>query len=175
MVQLVKDYLQKEQPGPWLMTVDNLDDLRSLKEEIDDTDSSDLLDYLPQCMHGKLLFTTRSKEAVMALTGSGAIVEVPAMDADEAQKLLRGKLDDDHDDTFKQDCLDLVMALEYLPLPISHAASYIREMDSTLAKYLRMFNDDRKRTKLLKHRYEDLARDGEQNNTVLTTSRIEHR
>jgi hypothetical protein len=134
------------------MTVDNLDDLRSLKGEIDDTDSTDLLDYLPQCTHGKLLFTTRSKEAAMALTGSGAIVEVPAMDADEAQKLLRGKLDDDHDDALKQDCLDLVMALEYLPLPISHAASYIRERDSTPAKYLWMLSNDQKRAKLLKHR-----------------------
>ncbi|KAE9371963.1 hypothetical protein N431DRAFT_456722 [Stipitochalara longipes BDJ] len=169
MLQLVKDYLQKEQAGPWLMMVDNIDDLRSLRGEIDENDSSDLLDYLPQCTHGKLLFTTRSKEAALALTGSGSIVEVPAMDADEAQKLLRGKLDDDNDDTLKQDCLELVMALEYLPLPISHAASYIREMDSTPAKYLRMFNDDRKRTKLLKHRYDDLARDGEQNSTVLTT------
>jgi tetratricopeptide (TPR) repeat protein len=169
MLQLVKDYLQKEKAGPWLMMVDNIDDLRSLRGEIDETDSSDLLDYLPQCTHGRLLFTTRSKEAALALTGTGAIVEVPAMDANEAQKLLRGKLDDDNDEAVKQDCLDLVMALEYLPLPISHAASYIREMDSTPAKYLRMFNDDQKRTKLLKHRYDDLARDGEQNNTVLTT------
>jgi tetratricopeptide (TPR) repeat protein len=173
VLQLVKSWLQREQTGPWLITVDNVDDLRSLRGETDETDEADdfnLLQYLPQCGHGKLIFTTRSKIAALRLTGGGAIVQIPTMDANEAQQLLQGKLDDD--DATKQDCFDLVKALEYLPLPISHAASYIREMDITPARYLRMFNDDQKITKLLKHTYEDLARDGGQNNTVLKTWRI---
>ena len=173
VLELVKSWLQREQMGPWLITVDNVDDLPTLRGETDDTDDADdfnLLQYLPQCSHGKMIFTTRSKTAALRLTGSGAIVQVPTMDAREAQQLLHVKLDDDA--ATKQDCLDLVKALEYLPLPISHAASYIRQMQITPAKYLRMFNDDHKITRLLKHTYEDLARDGGQNNTVLKTWRI---
>jgi hypothetical protein len=71
MLQLVKNPLQKKQAGSWLMMVDNIDDLSNLRGNIDETDSSDLLDYLSQCTHGKLLFTTRSKEAAVALAGAG--------------------------------------------------------------------------------------------------------
>jgi hypothetical protein len=75
ILQLVKSWLQREQTGSWLITVDNVDDLRSLKGETDETDDFDLLQYLPQCSHGKLIFTTRSKTAALKLTGNGAIVQ----------------------------------------------------------------------------------------------------
>jgi len=160
------------------MIIDNVDDIKSLKgQAVTNSESGDfvfdLLKYLPQCSNGRLLFTTRSKTAALRLTGSGSIIEIPPMDAKEAQELLRVRLKDDRSLTMAQDCLDLVYALEYLPLAVSHAASYIREMDITPARYLRMFNDsDRKRTRLLTHTYEDLARDQGQSNTVLTTWRI---
>jgi tetratricopeptide (TPR) repeat protein len=177
-LDLVKTWLRGDFSSKWLMIVDNVDDIKSLKgQAANNTDAGesgfDLLKYLPQCSHGKLLFTTRSKTAALRLTGNGSVIEIPSMDANEAQELLRVRLKDDNSTTTAQDCLDLVKALEYLPLAVSHAASYIREMDITPARYLRMFNDsDKKRTKLLTHTYEDLARDEGQSNTVLTTWRI---
>jgi tetratricopeptide (TPR) repeat protein len=177
-LDLVKTWLRGDSSSKWLMIVDNVDDMKSLKgkgvEIIDGGESEfNLLKYLPECTHGKLLFTTRSKTAALRLTGNGPIVQIPSMDANEAQELLRVRLKDDASPATAQDCLDLVKTLEYLPLAVSHAASYIREMEITPARYLRMFNDgDKKRTKLLTHTYEDLARDDGQSNTVLTTWRI---
>lgn len=178
-LDLVKTWLRGDFSFKWLMIVDNVDDLKSLKgeavEAIDAGESGfNLLKYLPQCAHGKLLFTTRNKTAALKLTGNGPVVFIPSMDASEAQELLRVRLKDDASPRTAQDCLDLVKALEYLPLAVTHAASYIREMvDMTPALYQKRFNDsDKKRTKLLTHTYEDLARDDGQSNTVLTTWRI---
>jgi hypothetical protein len=152
------------------MIIDNVDNLRILNRETD-SDAFDLLKYLPQCSHGKLLFTTRSKTAGFRLTGGVVVVPIPTMEPDEAQRLLQVKLDHT-DDVLRQDCFNLVKALEYLPLPISHAASYIREMDITPSQYLRVFNDDKRTTKLLKYTYEYLAHEEGQSNTVLTSWRI---
>ncbi|KAG9230834.1 P-loop containing nucleoside triphosphate hydrolase protein [Amylocarpus encephaloides] len=172
-LDLVKSWLQRETAVPWLMIVDNVDDLRTLKGETSQVDmaSFNLLKYLPQCDHGKLLFTSRSRTAALRITGGGMVVKLPLMDVSEAQQLLQVRLDEDNSQA-SQDYLELVKALEYLPLAISHAASYIREMSITPARYLRLFNDDKKMARLLKHTYEDLARDGGQSNTVITTWRI---
>ena len=178
-LDLVKTWLRGDLSSKFLMIVDNVDDMKSLKgEAIDSIDAGEtgfnLLQYLPQCSQGKLLFTTRSKTAALRLTGNGAVIEIPTMDANDARDLLRVRLKDDDDPTTSQDCLDLVKALEYLPLAVSQAASYIREMDDmTPALYLRRFNKgDKKRTELLTHTYEELARDEGQSNAVLTTWQI---
>lgn len=159
------------------MIVDNMDDMKSLRgSERQGAAAStiNLLRYIPQCNQGQLLFTTRSKSAALRLTNGGSIIQVEAMEAREAQELLQIKLGDDGDASETvQASLELVKTLEYLPLAVSHAASYIREMDITPARYLKMFNEgEEKRTRLLKHTYEDLARDSGQTNTVLTTWRI---
>lgn len=174
-LDLVKSWLQRETTIPWLMVVDNVDDLRSLNGvKTGGHDAGfNFLKYLPQCKHGKLLFTTRSRIAALKLTGIGMIVDIPNMDVTEAQQLLQVKLDED-DSQSSQDFLELVNALDCLPLAISHAAAYMKEMEITPSNYLRLFNhsNSKKRQKLLEHPYEDLARDERQSDTVVTTWQI---
>lgn len=174
-LDLIKLWLQREKTVPWLMVVDNVDDLRSLSGAKSDGHGTgfNFLKYLPQCNHGKLLFTTRSRIAALKLTGVGMIVDIPNMDVSEAQQLLQVRLDEDSSQT-SQDCLELVKALECLPLAISHAAAYMKEREITPSNYLRLFNhsNSKKRQKLLEHPYEDLAREEGQSNTVITTWQI---
>ncbi|KAF7942882.1 uncharacterized protein EAE97_006336 [Botrytis byssoidea] len=168
--------------GKWILMLDNVDDASFLvqaqsvgrdgqrNDHIDN--SRPLITYLPQCQNGSVLFTTRSKSAALKLVEQRDIIAVEPMGMADALALFEKKLGqcDDGNNT-----AELVEALEFMPLAIVQAASYIlqRIPRYSLHDYLEDFRkNDRKRTNLLHHNGEQFRRDWEANNSILVTWQI---
>lgn len=138
MLGLVRDWLQATQAGPWLMILDNADDVKLFcphnisefkvaSKQVDkntpmsQSDQRPLAAYLPKCCHGTILVTSRSMDAAEKLTGNHkAIYQVSAMDGVQGLQLLQNKLSGDFD---KNTAMDLLQALDCIPLAITQAAA----------------------------------------------------
>lgn len=98
--QLLHDWLCDGRSRPWLVVLDNADDARvlggvpSAHERAGDSTTSGqqekaLLEYLPQCDHGKILVTSRSRDAAKELVYWKDIVAVEPIEAAQAMTCLR--------------------------------------------------------------------------------------
>ncbi|KAK3344474.1 hypothetical protein B0T25DRAFT_573411 [Lasiosphaeria hispida] len=129
-----------------------------------------LATYLPQSRNGSILITTRNSDLAFRLTGRRPnMIEIGPIVQTDALKLLGKKLGSLLDAAV---AVDLVQALDFVPLAISQAAAYIqtRAPRSSPEKYLAEFRDsERKRGSLLEYDGGDLRRDGGASNAILTT------
>ncbi|KAK7591913.1 hypothetical protein V3481_006550 [Fusarium oxysporum f. sp. vasinfectum] len=186
---LVRDWLQTEEAGSWLMILDSADDVNlfypihisgdkavtGLADEntIARTDQQPLAAYLPKCCNGTILVTSRSMDAAERLTGSHkAIHRVSTMDDAQGFQLFRNKLDGDFD---KHAAADLLRALDYIPLAITQAAAYIsrRAPRISIKSYLDTFREsDKKKGSLLNRDAGDLRRYETVSNSVVTTWQV---
>ncbi|KAL0929601.1 Kinesin light chain 5 [Colletotrichum truncatum] len=169
---LVRDWLQRDDAGAWLMIVDNVDDVTLLlsKDGVDDSTPTPIASYLPNSDNGKILFTSRSRDAAERLTGTGkTILEVPVMDKEQALLLLQNKIGQDIDEAA---ALSLIHTLDYIPLAISQAAAYIHKRSPrvTFHSYLDEFQKSEKRKgTLLRSDRGDIRRyEGVSNSVIIT-------
>ena len=86
----------------------------------------------------------------------------------DAEELLKTLIGEDISD--KDGMTELLGLLEYLPLAISQAASFIAENSTSISQYYQMYNESEASSiELLSEDFEDLARDSESRNPVATT------
>jgi tetratricopeptide (TPR) repeat protein len=100
------------------------------------------------------------------------IIPVEAMDASHAISLFEKKLGEQAN---REDMIQLSTALEFMPLAIVQAASYIkqREPRQSVRQYLERFrNSDRQKFSLLNYEDGHLRRDPEAKNAILATWQI---
>ncbi|KAI3572984.1 P-loop containing nucleoside triphosphate hydrolase protein [Fusarium oxysporum f. sp. albedinis] len=174
VLRLVRDWLQTEEAGSWLMIWDNADDVNLFypihnsgdkavtgfanENTIARTDQQPLAAYLPKRRNGTILITSRSMDAAERLTGSHkAIYSVPTMDDAQGLQLFQNKLDD---------CI---------PLAITQAAAYInrRAPRVSVKTYLDTFQEsDKKKGNLLNRDAGDLRRDETVSNSVVVTWQV---
>ncbi|KAK8120307.1 hypothetical protein PG999_004427 [Apiospora kogelbergensis] len=182
--QLLYDWLRGENSGRWVLILDNVDAADFLlhnpaghSEQRDgaDSQSQPLVSYLPNCQHGSILVTTRSKHAALTLAEERDIIAVDPMHQVEAMTLAQKKLErlDKQGDieTLKL----LVQTLECMPLAIVQASAYIsqRAPRCSVRQYLEKFaQSDRKRATLLDYEAGQLRRDGEAKNSIIITWQI---
>ncbi|GAB1311975.1 hypothetical protein MFIFM68171_02185 [Madurella fahalii] len=180
--QLVHDWLGDERNGRWVLILDNLDNARFLTAscvggdghpaDIDSTNSQPLIRCLPQCQHGSILVTSRSREAASELVEDRDIIAVDPMDKEDALTLMRRKLSQ-HEVGDGMD--ELATALEYMPLAIAQAAAYISQTwpPYSVLQYLRKFRkSDRQKAGLLSYESGKLRRDASAKNSILITWQI---
>ena len=181
--QLVHDWLLDDRKGKWVFILDNVDDAsflvkaRSTAQDgqtngIESGNLRPLVAYLPQCPHGSILITTRSRDIALKLVEQRNIIEVEPMNKADALELFASKLGGDDS---SNDATELVAALEFMPLAIVQAAAYIsqRAPRYSVRDYLRDFQkSDRKRTSLLDREGGQLRRDREAKNSILITWQI---
>jgi tetratricopeptide (TPR) repeat protein len=181
--QLLHDWLCDSRSRPWLLVLDNADDARVLLgkppvcERAGDSAASDqhektLLEYLPQCDHGKILVTSRSKEAAKELVDWKDIVAVEPMEAEQALSLLEKKLDQAYE---VRDVIALARALDCMPLAMAQAAAYIcqRAGRCSVQEYVeKLGRCDKSETSVLDVNERDLRRDREANNSIMLTWQI---
>lgn len=172
---MVKTWLADEDNGPWLLILDNADDATVLlNPSISDTGNGvasvqrRLLGFLPRVQHGAVLITTRDQSCALRLNGyRGTPIEVLEMTLDESVELLRVFLPE----ADQEEASELVGEVENLPLAISQAGAYIKEVwRFSIPKYLAIYrrsNEDR--AALLNKDKEDLRRDGGVPNSVITS------
>ena len=180
VLRLVHDWLRDEANGRWVMVVDNVDDVetfyasrkRQRQRHVNETDDSaqiPLATYLPQSRNGAILVTSRSQDAATRLVGGyNRTKRVLAMDEGEGLQLLRNKL---LDPPVEESTVDLLRALDCIPLAVVQAAAYInRRRRMTVAGYLAEFRkDSKKRENLLNWDAGELRRDESASNSVVTT------
>ena len=174
--QLVHDWLRNESKGRWVLILDNVDDARFLLDNQPTTSASvskPLREYLPQSENSCILITTRNREAALKLVEPHDVIAVDPMDETHALALFEKKLGVQEDN--KEDITELVTVLEFMPLAIFQAATYITERwpRCSVRQYLEQFRkSDSKRTSLLDYNGGQLRRDREAKNSIIITWQI---
>ena len=131
-LELVTNWLCSPSHEDWLLVLDNYDDVRV-----------DLREFLPAGMLGAVLITSRDRKAIGSVATSG--LALSAMDAVDAGRLfldiqgssteiLRNKATAHPEADILE---DILKELQYFPLAIDQAASFIRENSPmTFQEYL---------------------------------------
>jgi tetratricopeptide (TPR) repeat protein len=127
----LKEWLESEDSGDWVLVVDNADNPSEFRDSR----------YIPQRLKGKLIVTTRSRRVANQLGCEP--VEVPKMDANEAEVLFQRLYTGIVPATDTGLIRDLLEALEYLPLAIAGATAYMGETGTLPTEYLEIFNSTR--------------------------------
>lgn len=175
-LDLVYDWLTGNET--WLMVLDNADDKdvffdqrQTIEFQGSDSQRAPLVMYLPQTSRaGSILITSRNRDTAFRLTNSvESLADVPYMGKEDAIALLCKRLPEDH--SSDDDRLELVELLDYLPLAITQAASYIavKRTRMTISRYSDFL---RKNENILLDDMGDLRRDPTIRNSVLLTWHI---
>jgi hypothetical protein len=182
----VHDWLHDDRKGKWVLILDNVDDASFLVDAhtgqsgqtsgIKSGSSRSLVSYLPQCPHGSILITTRSRDEALKLVEQRDIITIGPMSSEDALKLFENKLGGDDDGSDNGDvAAELLVALEFMPLAIVQAAAYIirRKPRYSVREYLLAFRESNpKRTSLLDYNGKQVRRDREATSSILVTWQI---
>jgi Tetratricopeptide repeat len=180
IVEIVFDWLSDEDNGPWLLVLDNADDQGmffepAIRPQLDDALQQQLgmlARYLPRSTQGAVLITTRDRRVGERFAERGKPIVVLPLDIADATSMLRSRLPD-HLDLPTAEVAELLERLQYLPLAITQAASYINEEDVTLARYLELLRPENADAKLLLEQdYYDPKRHPDIHNSVFRTWKI---
>ena len=174
ILQLVYQWLCDAQNGRWLMVLDNADDDGIFFSGNKSKERGPLERFLPQAAHGSILITSRNSLAARNLVASdGHVVDVQPMSEEDSLALLRVRVPDPHSGESEEMEKALVQALEFIPLAITQAGSYIanRSPRVTVSRYLQLFcESESNQTHLLQHEdAKDLRRDPGIRHAVITT------
>ncbi|KAJ5300978.1 uncharacterized protein N7443_005980 [Penicillium atrosanguineum] len=178
--KLVCDWLQDAKNKNWVLILDNVDDNEILHAPIpikpeqqadngNGTFKQPLSAFIPQCQHGLIIMTTRSRSVASRMVDDSDIITVNPMDESQASALMEKKLGMHAN---REDILKLTEALEFLPLAIVQAAAYIkcRAPRCSIPQYLEnLQGNDHKTARLLNHEAGHRRRDWEAKNSILIT------
>ncbi|GIZ48288.1 hypothetical protein CKM354_001135600 [Cercospora kikuchii] len=172
LLELLSQWLGDKSKGKWLAILDNLDDVdASASSRTNPGARRRLTDYFPVCDHGSVVVSTRSKTVAQQLVYDEFIIAVEPMDAQHANLLLEKRLGPHGRDDYDR----LATALDFIPLAMSQAASYIRERGrrSSVEHYLHKIEINRQsRSELLRRDARLPDRDWEASASVITTWQI---
>ena len=177
--RLVYNWMRDERKGKWILILDNVDDAGFLLDTqltargppsgLDSRDSQPLREYLPRSRNGSTLMTTRTRGTALQLVEENDMIAVEPMDESRALALFEKKLRM-QDNT--KDMVELATALEFMPLAIVQAATYIsqRVPYCSIQQYLREFQrGDGKRSSLLNYEGGHLRKDWDAKNSIIIT------
>ncbi|KAJ5358338.1 uncharacterized protein N7496_010751 [Penicillium cataractarum] len=124
--------------------------------------------------HGSILVISRNGLAARNLVGDHAhVITVQPMNEEDSIVLLRARIPGAQSGESREDEKALVQALEFVPLAITQAGSYIANRPSrvTISRYLQLFREsESNQAHLLQHKdAKDLRRDPSIRHAVVTT------
>jgi hypothetical protein len=181
--QLLDNWLSNTSNGPWLIVLDNADDARVLLEKSKIGEQAGVattstqqtnarLEYLPQCDHGAVLVTSKTREVAKELVYWKDIIAVKPMNEEQALALLCKKLDTWYTE---QHAPRLAQGLDFMPLALAQAAAYICQSDGrcSIQQYLvKLKQCDKSEASVLDLDERDLRRDREASNSIMLTWQI---
>jgi tetratricopeptide (TPR) repeat protein len=127
----VRRHLSSAAAGPWLLVVDNADDVDVVLGSSDAPGG--LFQYLPESESGVVLYTTRSPDVASRATDE---VELHEMSEQEATAMLEKSLKRKGLMGNEARVKELLDELTYLPLAIAQAAAYLDRNRLSVADYL---------------------------------------
>nr|RBQ95949.1 hypothetical protein FVER53263_08500 [Fusarium verticillioides] len=167
VLERVKQWLEAQHHKPWLMVIDNVDELDLFYG------TGGLGRYFPTCAHGKLLITTRNRQVAVRATKGRGFIEVSRMTDCEARELLCAHLGCLESDI--ADLSTLALKLEYLPLILVQAAAFIQENSISVREYLALLKNDKNMVELLNEDFETSGKDPDSLRAVARTWMISFR
>ena len=166
MLQLVRDWLEMKYKCKWLMIIDNVDDhgfFGSLSSA-----GKSLREYVPQSTNGTgtIIYTTRNRDIGIDLSLDRDPIIVPSMEPEEARDLLgKGILANT-----KEEQLELLDALVYLPLAISQAVAFMAKRKRSVTEYTKLYRQgESARMRLLGQKFSSHGRETRPLESVVTT------
>ncbi|PNP56058.1 hypothetical protein THARTR1_03583 [Trichoderma harzianum] len=154
----------------WLLILDNADDLTLFGVGVGGQTKS-LFEYIPHGPGGTVLWTSRD-EQIVNLVGPLRGVLISHMGIKEAENLLAmTRREDIRADEIKEAKL-LLQELQWLPLAISQAGSYMLRTSTPIKKYLSKLLEGESRWDMLKQSQHDRHRRPDVPNSVLETWNI---
>jgi hypothetical protein len=127
----VRQYLSSEAAGRWLLVVDNADNVQLICGSPDAPEGLD--SYLPQSEHGRIVFTTRSRD--VALRVAEETVKLDEFSLSEAKMLLEKLVTRKELIKDAGSVTELLHELMLLPLAITQAAAYLERNEVSSAEY----------------------------------------
>lgn len=127
--------------------------------------------YLPQSENGWILVTTQNESVALNLVEESEIIPIEPMNDFDALALVEKKLGEK---IGKSDAVELVKALDFMPLAIIQSAAYIRQRgsDFSIRDYLTEFYKyNTPKTSFLNRESRHL-RNQEAENSIITTAQI---
>ncbi|KAL3595984.1 hypothetical protein FPOAC2_10354 [Fusarium poae] len=162
-----RDYLSSEEAGKWFLIIDNADNIETLHGKAQG--SGGIVEFVPGCEHGYVLFTTRSREVADSVAQTN-VLRLSGMDERDARALLRSSLieKDQMQNTVLVD--KLLRTLAYLPLAITQASAYMRINQLAIEEYLQLLqNTSQDMAELLSVGFRDGTHYGSAQGAVVTT------
>ena len=163
MLDQIRTWLSNPNNGSWLMIIDGVDDVLTVNSVPPSNNTKgtsvpiqalsavrELGYYIPTPTHGRLLYTTNNRSTAEILASKGRIIEVKSLDHDDATFLLEKQLierpahwsdEKSAQQIWRDDELqELAKKLDYIPLALVQAASYLRETSLSIVDYLQLLN-----------------------------------
>jgi len=164
-----KQWLESTESGEWILFLDNADDLSDFAGN-----HSDISQFIPQGPKGTIIVTTRSRQVASRLNCEA--IPITAMDVDEAVQLFAQRCPQYKSAKDVEAVSTLLESLDYLPLAVVGATSFIVEMDTSPSEYLELLNSTKQtRQRLLSTEFNDIHREvsegsgGDMTESVLST------
>jgi hypothetical protein len=135
-------WLNNDANGQWLLVLDNAETFfgssRYASSGQDGQSPTALVSYLPQSSKGAMIITARDRRAGDRLVGKENSITVMPFGTEDAKRLLQNTLRED--ELYDEESTALLEALEFLPLAIIQAATFIRENDINIVNFLNHYD-----------------------------------
>lgn len=168
--RLVKTKLGNDDFGPWLMIVDNADDIDVLFKPLNYGDMTRLIDFLPWSRKGSTVFTTRTAKVAIDLAGSN-VIELSKLGRQKAFQLVNTRLLHDRAELNTEVVTaEFFAMLAFLALAIIQALAFINKNNCTLFEYISLHRaSEGSAAELLSREFEDPGRYRDSESPVATT------
>ena len=155
----------------WLLILDNTDDLTAFgvgQKQSGSEEKHSLYDFVPRGPAGTVLWTSRDRRIGGSLVSPRRAINVSSMAEGEARILLETVMCKQIDEE-SQDAMALLAELEWLPLPVSQAAAYMRRTSTPIVEYVSRLRRRMKRWEVFHVTEFDRHRRREVSNNILQT------
>ncbi|OBT68997.1 hypothetical protein VE03_01402 [Pseudogymnoascus sp. 23342-1-I1] len=148
LMREVRKWFSQPENGQWLFVFDNVNDPEAIFQHPIDGQTRSILDYLPHNhLGGQIIITSTTKDA--ADIANAELIEVDILSTSEARLLIRSYLPQPPDSSTSEDLDMLADTLSCIPLALTQASKYLRQMQKTAKEYLFMLQDGSQKALLL--------------------------
>lgn len=137
---MLKNYLERLGPRPWLMVLDNLDDIDMVAASTSDSSTqefSQISTFIPVSEYGQILVTTRDQRIGLRLSGNKGSLDVEPLSGESACQMLQNRLTPATSHSLSS-LAQICEHLENLPLAISQAAAYMNQYSVCPDDYIKL-------------------------------------
>ncbi|GAW24196.1 hypothetical protein ANO14919_137780 [Xylariales sp. No.14919] len=176
---LLRAVCDKIEANPnWVLVLDNADDLTwfGVAQNLGPGSSKPRLNlntFVPKCLIGSgtgtVLWTSRDRHIAGSLVGARRAIHIARMTSKEAEVLLNAVRNKETSKNENEAVGELLAELDYLPLAISRAASYMRRTSTSIEDYLSDIRRRKRRWKVLGKLEHDRFHREQASSTVLET------